>query len=163
MKSTTLFQVLSAAACLTLASCAFDASHEAAKRDGNGYSLENPATGSRYMAGADNTASVTHTETTTVTGPSETVETTKITTESSPPLTKPVPTTGTTPGPVTTVTPPPAQQAAAPTYGTPVAGRRGFVFPPGVDTKPENMVDVRDFQPGQKVRDPRTGKIFLVP
>jgi hypothetical protein len=32
-----------------------------------------------------------------------------------------------------------------------------------VDTKPENMVDVRDFQPGQKVRDPRTGKIFLVP
>jgi hypothetical protein len=45
----------------------------------------------------------------------------------------------------------------------PVPGRRGFVYPPGVDAKPENMVDVRDFQPGQKVRDPRTGKIVLVP
>src|SRR5215212_11884020 len=163
MKSTTPFQVLGAAACLTLASCAFDASHDAAQRDGSGYSLDNPATGSRYMAGADNTASRTRTDSTVVSTPSGAVETTTVTTESSPPLTKPEPTTGSTPGPTTTVTPPPAQQSAVPTYGTPVPGRRGFVFPPGVDTKPENMVDVRDFQPGQKVRDPRTGKIFLVP
>ena len=164
MKSITPFQVLGAAACLTLASCAaYDASHEAAQRDGSGYSLDNPASGSRFMAGADNTAPTTRTESTVVTSPSGTVETTTTTTEASPPLTKPEPTIGSSPGPTTTVTPPPAQVSAAPTYGTPVPGRRGFVFPPGVDTKPENMVDVRDFQPGQKVRDPRTGKIFLVP
>jgi hypothetical protein len=166
MNTTSLLQLCGAAACLTLASCAlwpYPNSHDAAKRDGEGYSLDNPASGSRYMAGADNTASTTHTETSTVTGPSSTVETTKTTTESGPPLTKPAPTTGTSPGPAATVTPPAPQTPAAPTYGTPVPGRRGFVYPPGVDTKPENMVDVRDFQPGQKVRDPRTGKIFLVP
>src|SRR3954452_19605406 len=107
MKSTTPFQILGAAACLTLASCAaYDASHDAAKRSGNGYSLDDPPTGSRYMACADNTASFTHTESTTVTGPSEKVETTKTTTESTPPLSKPVPTSGSTPGPTTTVTPP---------------------------------------------------------
>jgi hypothetical protein len=44
-----------------------------------------------------------------------------------------------------------------------VPGRRGFVYPPGVEQKPENMVDARDIAPGTKVRDPRTGKIFLVP
>jgi hypothetical protein len=27
----------------------------------------------------------------------------------------------------------------------------------------KNMIDVRDFQAGQKVKDPRTGQIFLVP
>lgn len=50
-----------------------------------------------------------------------------------------------------------------PAYGTPVIGKRGYVYPPGVEAKPENMVDVKDFAPGQKVRDPRTGNIFLVP
>lgn len=157
MNTTSLLQLCGAAACLSLASCAlwpYPNSHDAAKRDGEGYSLDNPANGSRYMAGADNAAATTHTETTTATGPSSTVETTTTTTTEA---TKPAP----TPAPVVTVTPPAA--AAAPTYGTPVPGRRGFVYPPGVDTKPENMVDVRDFQPGQKVRDPRTGKIFLVP
>jgi hypothetical protein len=157
MNTTSLLQLCGAAACLTLANCAawpYPNSHDAAKRDGEGYSLDNPATGSRYMAGADSTASVTHTESTTSTGPAATVETTTTTTE-----TKPAP----SPAPTATVTPPAPQPAAAPTYGTPVPGRRGFVYPPGVDTKPENMVDVRDFQPGQKVRDPRTGKIFLVP
>lgn len=162
MKTTTLFQALGAAACLTLANCAvwpYPSSEEAAKRDGEGYSLDNPATGSRYMAGADNTAAVT--ETTVVSTPSGTTTTTTV--ESTEPLTQPAPTAGSSPGPTSTVTPPPTQPPAAPTYGTPVPGRRGFVYPPGVETKPENMVDVRDFQPGQKVRDPRTGKIFLVP
>ena len=158
MNTTSLLQLCGAAACLSLASCAvwpYPNSHDAAKRDGEGYSLDNPASGSRYMANADNAASTTHTETTTVTEPAATVETTTTTTESSHAVTKPAP------APVTTVVTPAAP--AAPTYGTPVAGRKGFVYPPGVDTKPENMVDVRDVQPGQKVRDPRTGKIFLVP
>jgi hypothetical protein len=48
-------------------------------------------------------------------------------------------------------------------YGRPVPGKRGFVFPPGVTEESKNMIDVRDFQPGQKVKDPRTGEVFLVP
>jgi hypothetical protein len=160
MNTTSLLQLCGAAACLSLASCAlwpYPNSHDAAKRDGEGYSLDNPASGSRYMANADNAASSSHTETTTTTGPSSTVETTTTTTTE--PAAKPAP----APAPAPTVTAPAPPTTAAPTYGTPVPGRRGFVYPPGVDTKPENMVDVRDFQPGQKVRDPRTGKIFLVP
>jgi hypothetical protein len=160
MKTNTLFQAIGAAACLTLANCAlwpYPSSEEAAQREGEGYSLDNPATGSRYMAGSDTTTPGGETVTTTT--PSDTTTTT----ETTEPLTKPAPTAGSSPGPTGTVTPPPAQPPAAPTYGTPVPGRRGFVYPPGVETKPENMVDVRDFQPGQKVRDPRTGKIFLVP
>jgi hypothetical protein len=162
MKTTNLLRILGAASCLALANCAtwpYENSHEAAQRDGEGYSLDNPATGSRYMSGADNTTTVTTTETTTAPGlPPETVTTFTETTPTS--------TTGSTPNPVTTVTPPPPpgpQPSGSPTYGVPVPGRRGFVYPPGVDPRPENMVDVRDFQPGQKVRDPRTGKIFLVP
>ena len=48
-------------------------------------------------------------------------------------------------------------------FATPVPGKRGFVYPPGVEHDMKNMLDVRDFTPGQKVRDPRTGEIFLVP
>lgn len=48
-------------------------------------------------------------------------------------------------------------------YGRPVPGKRGFAFPPGVAEETKNMIDVRDFQPGQKVKDPRTGEVFLVP
>jgi hypothetical protein len=48
-------------------------------------------------------------------------------------------------------------------YATPVPGKQGFVYPPGVEQDGKNMLDVRDFTPGQKVKDPRSGKIFLVP
>lgn len=65
------------------------------------------------------------------------------------------------PAPVTP--PPPAPKPNQPAYATPVIGKRGYVYPPGVEAKPENMVDVRDYVPGQKVRDPRSGNIFLVP
>ena len=64
MKTTNLLRILGAASCLTLANCAvwpYENSHEAAQRDGEGYSLDNPATGSRYMAGADNTTATTTT------------------------------------------------------------------------------------------------------
>jgi len=151
MKTITLLRILSAASGLALASCAvwpYENSHEAAERSGSGYSLDTPAHGTRYMTGNENIPA-THRETTEVTKTTETVHN-----EPPPPPTPPPTSTTTT----TTVT-----SSGAPSYGTPVPGRRGFVFPPGGDTKPENMVDVRDFQPGQKVRDPRTGKIFLVP
>lgn len=44
-----------------------------------------------------------------------------------------------------------------------VPGKRGLVYPPGAKESAENMVDVGDFQTGQIVRDPRTGKLFRVP
>lgn len=48
-------------------------------------------------------------------------------------------------------------------FAEPVPGKRGFVYPPGAEHDMKSMLDVRDFTPGQKVRDPRTGKMFLVP
>jgi hypothetical protein len=50
-----------------------------------------------------------------------------------------------------------------PTFGLPVTGSPGLVYPPGAEKTPENRVDVRGIPPGTKVRDPATGHIFLVP
>jgi hypothetical protein len=50
-----------------------------------------------------------------------------------------------------------------PEYGRPIYGRPGFVHPPGILTDPTIVVDVRQFQAGQMVRDPHTGNVFLVP
>lgn len=176
MKANTLLQVIGAASCLALANCRstwpYENSSEASARSGSGYSLDNPATGSRYMAGTTTPTAPDAPSTPVDPGapaaplpPTEGVTSTTTTT-TTPPV-PPAPTVTTTPPPsttttVTTTTTPPAT-TSAPTYGSPVPGRRGFVYPPGVEAKPENMVDVRDFTPGQKVRDPRTGKIFLVP
>lgn len=59
--------------------------------------------------------------------------------------------------------PPPA---AAPTthdlpYGTPVPGKPGFVTSP--HSPSAGYVDVRGFPPGTEVKDPYSGKTFLVP
>jgi hypothetical protein len=64
--------------------------------------------------------------------------------------------------------PEPSAKAAQPDkaeaqFATRVPGKPGFVYPPGVEQSPKNMLDVRDFSPAQKVKDPRTGKVFLVP
>lgn len=48
-------------------------------------------------------------------------------------------------------------------YAAPVAGHPGFVYPPGIAAEPKNMLDVRGFAAGEKMRDPRTGEVFLVP
>jgi hypothetical protein len=48
-------------------------------------------------------------------------------------------------------------------FGRPVPGKRGMVYPPGAKESSENMIDVEGFQPGQVVRDPRTGALFRVP
>ncbi len=45
-------------------------------------------------------------------------------------------------------------------YGVPVEGKAGFVRSP---YSPDKMTDVRGYAPGTEVKDPYTGKIFLVP
>ncbi len=46
-------------------------------------------------------------------------------------------------------------------YGTPVPGKAGFVTSPHAPYA--GYVDVRGFAPGMEVKDPYSGKIFLVP
>jgi len=46
-------------------------------------------------------------------------------------------------------------------YARPVPGKPGYVFSPY--DKTGGYVDVTGYSPGQKVKDPYTGKIFLVP
>ncbi len=65
-------------------------------------------------------------------------------------------------------TPTPSPNAAAPApeqhnvpYGTPVAGKPGFVTSPHAPYA--GYVDVRGFPPNTEVKDPYSGKIFLVP
>jgi hypothetical protein len=46
-------------------------------------------------------------------------------------------------------------------YAIPVPGRKGIVTSPYAPER--NYVDVSAFAPGSAVKDPYTGKIFLVP
>lgn len=59
-------------------------------------------------------------------------------------------------------TPPPAAPTAHELpYGTPVPGKPGFVTSP--HSPNAGYVDVRGFPPGTEVKDPYSGKTFLVP
>lgn len=63
-----------------------------------------------------------------------------------------------------TPTPTPAPTAATERnllYGTPVPGKPGFVTSPHAPYA--GYVDVRGFPPNTEVKDPYSGKIFLVP
>jgi hypothetical protein len=46
-------------------------------------------------------------------------------------------------------------------YAKPVPGKPGYVYSPYDPNG--GYVDVKGFAPGQKVKDPYSGKIFLVP
>lgn len=63
--------------------------------------------------------------------------------------------------------PPPVMYAGPipdhPEYGVRVPGSRGYVRPPGTAADSAYVLDVRDLSPGEKVRDPKTGRVFLVP
>lgn len=54
-----------------------------------------------------------------------------------------------------------SSQTSDPPYAKPVPGKPGYVFSP-YDSN-GGYVDVTGYSPGQKVRDPYSGKIFLVP
>jgi hypothetical protein len=69
----------------------------------------------------------------------------------------------TTPTTVETTPPPPpavTEQRNIP-YGTPVPGKQGFVTSPFAPYA--GYVDVRGYPPNTEVKDPYSGKIFLVP
>lgn len=73
------------------------------------------------------------------------------------------PTTDTNPpsNPFLAPTPTPAVVSHDLPYGTPVPGKQGFVTSP--HSPNAGYVDVRGFPPGTEVKDPYSGKVFLVP
>lgn len=77
----------------------------------------------------------------------------------------PAPATASQPRPVPEPTPrvvsspPPSSTLQFPT-AKPVEGKPGFVYSP---SDPSKYVDVSGYAPGSKVKDPYSGKIFLVP
>ena len=56
--------------------------------------------------------------------------------------------------------PEPPKQVGEIPYGKSVPGKPGFVFSPSDQLK---YIDVRGFPPGTEVKDPYSGKSFLVP
>lgn len=63
--------------------------------------------------------------------------------------------------PFATPTPVPVAAPRDLPYGTPVPGKPGFVTSP--HSPSAGYVDVKGFPPGSEVKDPYSGKIFLVP
>lgn len=72
--------------------------------------------------------------------------------------TVPLPTPTPTPKPIISTAPPPPTVRDIQVAKT-VPGKPGFVTLPGST----GLIDVRGFSPGEQVKDPATGALFLVP
>jgi hypothetical protein len=81
------------------------------------------------------------------------------TTTTTTPPTDPADTTAAASTPTTTTSTTAAARGDYP-YGVPVPDKPGFVRSP---YSPDKLTDVRGYAPGTEVKDPYTGKIFLVP
>ncbi len=86
--------------------------------------------------------------------------TTTTTTTTTPPVDPADPTAATTPTTTTTAGGTTGTVRGDYPYGVPVPDKPGFVRSP---YSPDKLTDVRGYAPGTEVKDPYTGKIFLVP
>ena len=166
MKSS-LFRILGATAGLALVSCASNPWANTPPRrekpdntERYGQDTANNHNPNPYLANSPDTSKPepTHAASTPPPATSETTTTTTTTTtEPAPPSVEHTTTV------TTEVAPPPVRPAASSSlpFGTPVPGKPGFVYSPY--DKTAGMIDVKDIASGTKVRDPYTGKIFLVP
>ena len=121
----------------------------------------------RHIDGENQTTTTTTATSDTVTTPGRTVTPTTETNRRTTTTTQTEPRANTGPSPVTERTKPspsPSRttpvQAQIPT-AKPVPGKPGYVFSPFDPSG--GYVDVTGYAPGQKVKDPYSGKIFLVP
>lgn len=138
MKSLSAIALLAA---LSLTACEID--EPPPRRTARGPATR-PAPATQYPPPSDpfDPNATTTTTTTTTTPPVDPGDTTA-------PATTPSTTTGTAP----------AARGDYP-YGVPVPDKPGFVRSP---YSPDKLTDVRGYAPGTEVKDPYTGKIFLVP
>lgn len=119
-----------------------------------GCSPEKPPTTQRNRYGFGGTQTLEQPQTTATLPPLTGVDTSAGMTDAA--LVNPIP--NPTPAP----TPPPVSLPTPQiSYGIPVPGKPGFVTSPHAPSA--GFVDVRGFPPGTEVKDPYTGRIFLVP
>jgi hypothetical protein len=140
-------------AAITLAGCR--SAHEVADES---YRSATAPVNVGTQSSVDSGAPVTTTTTTRVTEGSQV----STFTEANPPVSSPKPTrTESTVSTSRPVAPPPPRPVETnfPT-AKPVDGKPGYVYSPSDPTK---YVDVSGYAPGSKVKDPYSGKIFLVP
>lgn len=160
--NSSLFRILSAATGLALVSCASSPWKNSPPRretpdntERYGQDTTNSNNPNPYLATPQDGAAAAAVAPAPAPHTTETVTTTTTTTTPPPPPVENVPPAPVAPPPVA---PPPSSSMP---FGVPVPGKPGFVYSPY--DKTAGMIDVKDIAPGTKVRDPYTGKVFLVP
>jgi len=164
--NSSLFRILGATAGFALVSCASNPWANTPPRrekpdstERYGQDTANKNNPNPYLASPQDATKPEATSPAVTSPPTQSVETTTTTATTQPAPPSVDHTTVTT----TQVAPPPVVAAPSSSlpFGAPVPGKPGFVYSPY--DKTAGMIDVKDIAPGTKVRDPYTGKIFLVP